>query len=396
MQAFIQYTPTEIIFGKGTQERTGEFLKKYKGQSVFLVYGGGSIKDTGLYDNILKQLEEESISVCTFGGVKPNPLLSHACEGIKKAIEHKADFILAVGGGSVIDTAKAIAIGAANPQIDIWKVWKREENFSTILPVGVVLTIAAAGSETSQSAVLTNSNTGEKRGFTNELMRPCFAIMNPELIYTLSKYQVGCGITDIMMHTLDRYFSKAEGNDLTDEIAAALMRTVIRYAEKLIENPSDYDAASEIMWCGSLSHNGLTGLGRPMDFSVHQLGHELGGQFDVAHGAALATMWASWARYCYKEDEARFAQYGRKVWNIDRDGDKSNEDVAKEAIQRTEEFFAKIGMPTCFSELGIGKQKDEILEEMATKCVFYGKRLIGNFKELDKEDIMKIYKMANH
>ena len=268
MYNFTQYSPTEIVFGRDTQKEAGKLVKKWGGNRVLLVYGGGSVVRSGLLDTIKKELEGQQVSYTELAGVKPNPRLSLAREGVKKAIAFQADMILAVGGGSVIDTAKAVAHGAANPDKDIWDVfWMQKEPVTKSLPVGVVLTIAAAGSETSDSAVLTNEETGRKQGISTDFNRPKFAIMNPELAATLPKYQVACGLVDIMMHTLERYFTPiSQGNQMTDEIAEGLLRTVIANGPKAYENPADYDAMSEIMWCGSLSHNGITGLGRPKDF----------------------------------------------------------------------------------------------------------------------------------
>jgi alcohol dehydrogenase YqhD (iron-dependent ADH family) len=387
MRSFTFYTPTEIVFGKDEELKTGQLIRKNGGTKVFVVYGGGSVVKSGLLKKITDQLKSDDIRYILFGGVQPNPLLSHAREGIKAAIGLGVDFVLAVGGGSVIDTAKAIAHGAKNPDTDIWKFWKREVEVKQSLPVGVVLTISAAGSETSNSAVLTNAETGEKRGLNTDFNRPKFAVMNPELTYTVPKFQVACGIADIMMHTIDRYFTQFVGeNEFTDAIAAALLRNVIKNAPIVLNDPTNYDAVSEIMWCGSLSHNGITGLGRPFDFSVHQLGHELSGRFNVPHGASLSTMWGAWAKYIYNIDSARFAKYAKEIWGAD---------TAEEGIAKTVEFFRSIGMPTCFTELGIGIQTDEVIDEMADSCVFHGKRLVGNFKPLDKNDIVNIYKLAN-
>jgi alcohol dehydrogenase YqhD (iron-dependent ADH family) len=393
MQAFTFNTPTEIVFGKNAEDQTGKLVRKYNAAKVLIVYGGGSIVKSGVLKKIITQLEAESIACLEFGGVKPNPLLSHAREGVKAAIDFGADLILAVGGGSAIDAAKAIAHGAKNPDTDIWKFWKREVELTKSLPLGVVLTISAAGSETSNSAVLTNAETGEKRGLGTELNRPRFAVMNPELTYTVPKFQVACGIVDIMMHTLDRYFTSIiDGNEFTDEIAAALLRTVIKNGPIALENPEDYDAVSEIMWCGSLSHNGITGLGRIQDFAVHQLGHELGGRFDATHGASLSSTWGSWAEYCLPVSPPRFAKYAKDVWGIE---DSNIQTAALKGISRTVEYFKSIEMPTCFSELGIGVQSEKVIDEMADSCVFHGKRVVGNFKPLKKEDIYNIYKLAN-
>ncbi len=392
MLAFTQYTPTEIQFGREAQTRVGGLVKKYGGSRALIVYGGGSVERSGLLSEITSQLEKEGVACLPFGGAKPNPLLSHAKAGVQAAVTFQADFVLAVGGGSAIDTAKAVAIGAKNTDLDIWRYWARELELERSLPVGVVLTISAAGSETSSSSVLTNDETGEKRGLSTDFNRPRFAVMNPELTYTLPRYQIACGIADILMHTLDRYFTQVEGNELTDELAEAILRVAIRNGRTAMENTSDYGAASELMWCGSLSHNGLTGLGRAGDFSVHQLGHELSGRFDVAHGASLTAVWGSWATYCYPANIARFARYARNVWQVNEPDDEA---AARLGIEKTVEYFASISMPTCFTELKIGVQTGEVLSELAYSCTFFGKRLVGNFKPLSQTDIESIYRLAN-
>ena len=387
MQSFTYHSPTEIAFGKNEESKTGQLVKKYGGTKVFIVYGGGSAVKSGLLKKITDCLDAENIQHSAFGGAQPNPLLSRAREGVAAACGFGADFILAVGGGSVIDTAKAVAHGAKNPGVDFWKFWKREAELAASLPVGVVLTIAAAGSETSLSAVLTNAETGEKRGLGTDFNRPRFAIMNPELTYSVPKYHVACGIVDILMHTIDRYFTQQAGeNEFTDALAAALVKTVVKNAPALLSDPTNYDAASEIMWCGSVTHNGITGLGRPMDFSAHQLGHEISGKFDAAHGASLASVWGAWARYVLGVDRARFDKYAAELWDAES---------AEAGIEKTTDFFKSIGMPTCFSELGIGVQPESVIGEMAESCVFFGKRLVGNFKPLDKNDVINIYNLAN-
>ena len=388
MQSFIFHSPTEIAFGKAAEDKTGQLVKKYGGTKTLVVYGGGSVVKSGLLKKITDLFDAENIKYSLFGGTQPNPLLSHAREGVKAAVETGADFILAVGGGSVIDTAKAVAHGAKNPGVDIWKFWKREAEVTQSLPVGAVLTISAAGSETSLSAVLTNAETGEKRGLGTEFNRPRFAVMNPELTYTVPKYHALCGIADILMHTIDRYFTQQTGeNEFTDALAAALIKTVVKNAPVILREPDNYDAASELMWCGSISHNGITGLGRPVDFSVHQLGHELSGRFDAAHGASLAAVWGAWAQYALEVNPARFEKYARECWDAGS---------VEAGIEATVGFFKSIGAPTCFSELGIGVQSDGAIEEMAESCVFNGKRLVGNFKPLDKADIINIYRLANY
>lgn len=392
MKNFTFYSPTEVVFGKDTELRTSEEVKKYGGSRVLIVYGGGSVVRSGLLLKIKQSLKEEEIPFTEIGGVSPNPRLSFARMGVVKAIEFDADFILAVGGGSVIDTAKAIAHGVANPETDIWEYWLQKAILSKSMPVGVVLTISAAGSETSNSAVLTDEVAGSKIGLSTDFNRPKFAIMNPELTYTLPQFQVACGIVDVMMHTMDRYFTPTQGNELTDEIAESLLRVVIKNGKIAMKNKCDYQAMSEIMWCGSTSHNGLTGLGAMVDFAPHKLGHELSGKFDVAHAASISAIWGSWAKYCYQVRPERFVRFAKQVWGIEKN---SEEETARAAIDMTVAFFNSLGMPTCFTELGIGVQSKEILAELADRCTFYGKHKIGSFKELDREDVYQIYKLAN-
>lgn len=393
MKNFTLYTPTRIVFGKEVEKETGRLAKEQGASKVLIVYGGGSIIKSGLLKSVQESLQKEGIAYTELAGVKPNPRMSLAREGVGKAISFGADLILAVGGGSSIDTAKAIAIGAANEGIDLREFWSGKEAITKVLPVGAVLTIAAAGSEMSDSAVLTNEETGKKGGVNTDLVRPRFAVMNPELTYTLPKYQLTCGIVDIFMHTIERYFTPEDGNELTDEIAEGLLRTLIRNGLKAVEQPKDYDALSEIMWCGSLSHNNLTGLGRPKDFACHKLGHEIGGMFDEAHGATLSAVWGSWARYVYQLDIERFANYGKKVWNIELD---KAEEAAIAAIEKTEEFFRALDMPVSIGELFIGVQPDEVLKKMAESATKGGTVKLGCFKRLDMQDMYEIYKIANH
>ena len=393
MKNFTHFTPTEIVFGKEAEKEAGKLAKKWGGTRVLLVYGGGSVVKSGLLDKVKEELDAEDISYEVLGGVQPNPRLSLAREGVKKAIGFQADMILAVGGGSAIDTAKGIAIGTANPDIDIWEFWQGNETVQKALPVGVILTISAAGSETSDSAVLTNEETGRKAGLSTDFNRPKFAVMNPELTYTLPKYQLACGIVDIMMHTLERYFTPVSGNELTDEIAEGLLRTMIKNGVKAYADQTDYNAMSEIMWCGSISHNGITGLGRPKDFVNHKLGHELSAMFDLAHGATLSAVWGSWARYVYHLDVARFARYGRRVWGIELE---SEEDAALAAIENTEAFFKSLHMPVCIGDLAIGVQPEEVLRKLADLATKGDTIRLGAFKEVTAQDVYEIYKKANH
>lgn len=396
MQAFEFYCPTKIYFGKGAEAKVGEAVKHFGGTKVFIVYGGHSAVKSGLIARIEQTLTDAGLEHMSFGGVQPNPRLSHAREGVQKALAFGADFILGVGGGSVMDTSKAIAHGVANPETDIWDLWSKKAALTKTSKLGAVLTISAAGSETSDSAVLTNDETTLKRGLNTDLQRPLFAIMDPELTYTLPRYQVGCGVVDIMMHTLERYFNPGHpSNRMTDEIAEGLLRTVIDAGRVAMQDSHNYDAMSEIMWAGSLSHNNLTGLGGVKDFSVHQFGHELSGMFDAAHGATLSVMWPQWARYVVNTDPARFAHYGEAVWRLTRKDGESDRDLALRAIDTTEEFFRSIDMPTTFTELGIGVLSEEQLRELAERCTFFHTRVVGKFCPLDYDGILAVYRMAN-
>ncbi len=400
MRSFEFYTPTRVIFGRGAEEQAGAQAKALGCSRVLVLYGGHSAVKSGLLDRVVSGLERDGLACHALGGVQPNPRLSLVYEAIRQAIEFQADLILAIGGGSVIDTAKAVSIGAANPDLDVWKdVWLKKFVPEKILPVGVILTISAAGSETSDSAVLTNDETHEKRGLNTDRQRPKFALMNPELTFTLPRFQVTCGVVDIMMHTLDRYFNppKDDGvaNNVTDELAEGLLRTVIANGRVAARDSHDYQAMSELMWAGSLSHNNLTGLGGVKDFSVHQLGHELSAMFDVAHGASLSAVWDSWATCCLDTDPARFARLGEKVWGLNPEG-KSERELGLEAIAATREYFRSLDMPVTLPELGIGVLTEEQLEELAWRCTFYGKRKVGAFRVLDRDDLLAIYRMANH
>lgn len=409
MQNFTLYTPTEVIFGRKTEEKTGELVKKWGGTRVLVVYGGGSAVRSGLLDRVESSLRKEGIVWARYGGVRPNPRLAFAEEGVSQAIALKADFILAVGGGSAIDTAKAIAHGAANPTKKLWDIWTKKVSLESSLPVGVVLTIPAAGSEMSDSAVLTNEAIGKKAGLSTPFNRVKFAVMNPELAATLPKYQIACGVTDIMMHTMERYFipesNETKGKmlttetlvsgsscELTDEIAEGLLRTVIKNGKMVLEHPDDYNAMAEVMWCGSLSHNGLTECGRDKDFSVHKLGHALSARYDVAHGASLAAVWASWARYQYLELPERFAHFAQKVCGLKREG-KTTAELALEGISFIETYFCEIGMPTSLEELGL-HPSDEEIRELSLDATMQDTVKLSKLKPLTSKEVYEIYQMA--
>lgn len=391
MVNFEYFTPTKVVFGKNAEEKTGELVKAQSCKKVLVHYGGQSAKKSGLLDRICASLEKEGISYVTLGGVVPNPHLSKVHEGIELCKKEGVDFILAVGGGSVIDSGKAIGYGVAN-EGEVWDFYAKTRIPEACLPVGAVLTIAAAGSEMSDSSVITNEDGWLKRGCNNNLCRCRFAIMNPELTYTLPPYQTASGCVDIMMHTMERYFTREENTALTDGIGEALLRTVMESAQTLVREPENYNARAQVMWASSLSHNGLTGCGTTGDWSCHQLEHELGGMFDVAHGAGLAAVWGSWARYVYKEKPERFAQFAVNVMGVTNDFS-DPEKTALEGIRKMEEFYRSIHMPTNIRELGVELTEEQV-EQLAYKCSFMEKRTIGQFKVLDRNDMEEIYRMA--
>lgn len=391
MENFEFYAPTRMIFGKGTHLQVGKLIREYGFKKVLVHFGGGSVKKSGLLDQIQTSLKAEGIAYVLFGGVQANPVLSMAREGIALCRKENVDFVLAVGGGSVIDSSKCIANGAGNPDMDVWKFHMKEAVPRKALPVGVILTLAAAGSEMSASCVITNEENGLKRGFNSVTHRPLFSICNPELTYTVSRFQTGCGTVDIMMHTLERYFSQGEDTPLTDRIAEGLLKTVIEAGRTADQRPDDYEARAALMWAGSLSHNDLTGAGRTVFMQVHQLEHELSGMDDrIAHGAGLSALWASWARYVYRHNISRFARYAVNVWNLDMDFEHP-EKTALAGIRATEKFFCELNMPVTLKELGVSPSS---FKEMAEKCSDHGKRTLTGVKELDEADMIRIYEMA--
>ena len=391
MNNFDWYAPTHIVFGRGTESEVSSLLKSSKCNRVLLHYGSGSVIRTGLLGKIKSSLDKAGIDYVELGGVVANPRLSLVYKGIELAKSKGVDFILAVGGGSVIDSAKAIAYGAVS-DFDVWDLYDRKRTPESALPVGVVLTIAAAGSEMSNSSVITNEDGGIKRGYSNNMVRPKFAILNPELTMTLPDFQTACGCTDIMMHTMERYFTSAGNMELTDGIAEALLRTVIKNALILVEDPKNYEARAEVMWAGSLSHNGLTGCGNGGDdFATHRIEHEISGMFDVAHGAGLAAIWGSWARYVLDDCLPRFKQFATNVWNVEDSGD--DREVALEGISRTEGFFKSIGMPISLKDFEF-ELTDEVIDELAEKCEKAVGGKVGAAKVLYRNDFKEIYRMA--
>lgn len=391
MNDFIYYTPTKVIFGKGSETKVGALIKEQKGTKVLLHYGGGSARRSGLLARIEDSLTEAGIAYTELGGVVPNPRLSLVREGIELCKKENVDFILAVGGGSVIDSAKAIGYGVYHGG-DVWDFYNFKRMPEGCLPIGAVLTIAAAGSEMSDSSVITNDETWEKRGVNSNYCRVKFAVMNPELTMTLPAYQTACGCADILMHTMERYFNHGDNMELTDGIAEALMRTVIKNAKILVKEPENYNARAEVMWAGSLSHNGLTGCGTDGgDWATHKLEHEIGAMFDVAHGAGLTAIWGSWARYVCDARLDRFVKFAENVLGIAPRTDAA--ETARAGIEAMEDFYREIGMPVSLTELGIAPT-DAQIEKLADQCVASTRDNLGKVRHLAKEDMIAIYQAA--
>ena len=393
MRSFEYFAPTKVIFGKDSHLQIGDILKKENCHKVLIHYGGKSAVASGLIDEVSGCLTDAGIDFVTLGGVVPNPRLSKVREGIELCKKENVDFILAVGGGSVIDSAKAIGYGVANPWTDVWNFYLKTEVPTACLPIGVIPTIAASGSEMSNSSVITNEDGWLKRGAAKcDLCRPKFALMNPKLTYSLPQYQTESGCVDILMHTMERYFVNIETLEITDSISESLIQTVIYNARILMREPDNYTARAEIMWAGSLSHNGLTGCGTGGgDWACHQLEHELGGLYDVTHGAGLAAIWGSWARYVYDVNPERFAQFATNVFDIPCGLD--FEKTALAGIEAMEDFFRSIKMPVSLHELGLDLD-DQQIHELAFKCSYEDTRTIGVFKQLNMKDMEKIYTLA--
>ena len=386
------YAPTRVVFGKSSEEKIAELVMAYQPEKVLIHYGGGSAERSGLLDVVRNQFRQAGLNFVELGGVVPNPLLSKVQEGIALCKKENVDFILAVGGGSVIDSAKAIGYGVKYDG-DVWDFWAGKATPKECMPIGVVLTIPAAGSEMSSSCVITKDEGLIKRGINSDLCRCKFVVMNPERTYTLPPYQTAAGATDIMMHTMERYFSKYEDMTLTDAIAEALLRTVKDAALVVMEHPEDYRNRAQIMWAGSLAHNDLTECGMEKDFATHRLEHELSALFGVTHGAGLAAIWPSWARFVKDKHLSRFVQFAVNVMGVENDFAHPDE-TAEKGIRAIEDFYRKIGMPTNIHEL-LGREitADEI-EEMVNKCSRGGTITLGAMEVIDTQAMRTIYEMA--
>ena len=392
MKDFNFYAPTRVVFGKSAEKQIGELVKANSGKKILIHYGGGSAERSGLLDVVRGQLKDAGMDFVELGGVVPNPLLSKVYEGIELCRRKQVDFILAVGGGSVIDSSKAIGYGVPYDG-DVWDFWTGKASPKECLPVGVVLTIPAAGSEMSSSCVITKDKGLIKRGINSDLCRCRFAVMNPERTYTLPPYQTAAGATDIMMHTMERYFSKYEDMTLTDAISEALLRTVKDATLAVMEHPEDYRNRAQIMWAGSLAHNDLTECGLEKDFATHRLEHELSALFGVTHGAGLAALWPSWARYVKDRHLSRFVQFAVNVMGVENDFSHP-EEIAEKGIRALEEWYRKIGMPTNIHEL-LGREiTDAEIDEMVEKCSRGGTITLGAMEVIDTQGMRAIYEMA--
>ena len=386
------YAPTRVVFGRNAENEIANLVKSNGGHKILIHYGGGSAERSGLLNVIRKQFKDAHLAFVELGGVVPNPLLSKVNEGIELCRKENVDFILAVGGGSVIDSSKAIGYGVPYNG-DVWDFWCGKSIPQACMPIGVVLTIPAAGSEMSSSCVITKDDGLLKRGINSDLCRCRFAVMNPERTYTLPPYQTAAGATDIMMHTMERYFSKYEEMTLTDAIAESILRTVKDSALVVMEHPEDYRQRAQIMWAGSLAHNDLTECGTEKDFATHRLEHELSALFGVTHGAGLAAIWPSWARYVKARHLNRFVRFAVNVMGIENDFSNPDE-TAEKGICAMEDFYRKIGMPTNIHEL-LGREitNDEI-NIMVDKCSRGGTISVGAMEVLGQKEMREIYEMA--
>jgi alcohol dehydrogenase YqhD (iron-dependent ADH family) len=392
MENFVFQNKTKIIFGRGAEDEVGGQVLEYvrKGnKKVLLHYGGGSIKKSGLYDRVVKSLKGARVEFVELGGAVPNPRLSLVKEGIELCRKNNIAFILAVGGGSAIDSAKAMAVGVPYKG-DVWDFYTGKAAPQEALDVATVLTIPAAGSESSPSSVITNSDGNFKRGLTNDLIRPVFSVLNPELTFTLPNYQTACGAADIMAHIMERYFTTTKCADFTDRLCEATMKAIIHNVPTCLKEPDNYDARAEVMWAGCVAHNDLLGTGRNQDWSSHGIEHEISGIYDVAHGAGLAAVFPAWMKRVYKSNVNRFVQFASRVWDVDIDFH-NQEKTALAGIAALENFFVSIGLPVRLKDMNI---KDDRLAEMADKCTNFGKHNIGGFVSLNRDDVLSILKLA--
>ena len=388
MQNFEYCNRTKIIFGKGTESQIGSETAKYAKRAL-LHHSGGSTVRSGLIDRVKDSLKKAGVEWVELDGVRPNPRLSLVYQGIEIVKKEKLEFIIACGGGSAIDSAKAIALGAVN-EGDVWDFYERKKTADKALPIATIVTIPAAGSESSISSVITNEQGPWKRGVNFECIRPVFSILNPELTYTLPPFQTACGVADMLAHIMERYFTKEPHVELTDELCEGAMRVIIRNARKIFSGgEKNYDARAEIMWAGALAHNNLLSTGRIGDWASHGIEHELSALFDIAHGAGLSIIFPAWIRYNIKEDTPRLARFAAKVWGVDG-AFYDWEQAALEGVMRMEQFFRSIGLPVKFADAGLDPSK---IPEMSKRAVKFGP--LGNYQKLDEKAVEAIYRIAS-
>ena len=383
MDNFTFYSPTKFCFGRNAEDKLGELLGFIRSEKVMIFHMSGPELHSGILDRVKEILEEKQIDYVEAGGVKANPRLDYTLKCIETAKAEKVDSVLAIGGGSCIDTAKATAAGALCED-DFWEHFQKNIPLTRALPIGAIVTIAASGSEGSEACLLKDEENNRKVGLHSEVFRPAYAIENPELTYSLPKYQTACGITDIMMHVIERYFTNTKGTELTDQLSEGVLRTMIKYGPVVMKEPDHYEARAEIMWAGVIAHNDICGVGREIDLASHMIQDAVGGLYDSAHGAGLATIAPAWMKYVYKHDIPRFVRYATEVWNVPNDPF-DQEAVALEGIQKTKDFFRSLGMPVTLKELGVRKKDMDFL--CSGRCV-------GHFVELHEDDIRKVYELA--
>lgn len=389
MNNFVFYSPTEFVFGKDTEGQVGALSQKYGARKVMIVYGGGSAQRSGLLDRVKASLDKAGLSWCELGGVQPNPTDGKVYQGIELAKKENIDLLLAVGGGSVIDTAKAIAAGVPYSG-DFWDFFEGKAKVEAALKVAVVLTIPAAGSEGSGNAVITKEATLQKLGIkVPGLLRPVFSIMNPELTYTLPPFQTACGAADMMAHIMERYFSNTPDVELTDRISEGVLKAIIEEAPKAMKNPQDYGARANLMWAGMVAHNDTCGVGREEDWSSHALEHEVSAVYGVAHGAGLSVIFPAWLTWMTTHNLPKLVQFAVRVWDVPAEG--NPEAVALEGIRRLRRFFSSLGLPITFRELGIPEPDIDLLVNNLHRNKG---ELLGNYVKLTRQDTAEIYRLA--
>lgn len=389
MNNFVFYSPTEFVFGKGTEMQVGALARKHGARKVMIVYGGGSVVRSGLLDRVKQSLQEAGLEYCLMGGVQPNPIDTTVYDGIETCCIEQADMLLAVGGGSVIDTAKAIAAGALYDG-DFWDFFIGKAKVTQALKVAVVLTIPAAGSEGSGNTVITKLEGLQKLSLrVPEVLRPVFSIMNPELTYTLPPFQTACGIADMMAHIMERYFTNTQEVEIGDRLCEATLMAIINESPKVMKNPADYGARANLMWSGMIAHNGTCGVGCEEDWASHFLEHEISAIYGVTHGAGLSVIFPAWMTWMVEHNVGKIAQYAVRVWGVTDSEDKKS--VAREGVRRLKAFFVSLGLPVTFKELGI---ENPDIDRLADSLHRNKGELVGNYVKLTKQDSKEIYRLA--